>query len=162
MKTKDFKSVQEARKAAIGQLEFYNRMMAAKTSDEDIPSRQYIREQDDKDMQPFYEAFNKGYEMSERESKKKLFVVDTISTIRIRYVIEAESLEHAYDEVTMRDSGSEEDDFEEFSQKWLGETIIDGREIKMKHFNKMLGEDKECCAWMGEKLIRKIDYDRTR
>lgn len=159
MKTKDFESVKNARKAAIAQLEFYNTMMAEKDANESV-SGQYIREKVTEDMKPFYEAYKKGYEMSERESKKKLFVVDTISTFRQRYVIEAESLEHAYDEVTMRDSGSEDDDFEEFSQKWLGETIIDGREIKMKHFNKMLEEDKECCGWMGEKLIRKINYDR--
>lgn len=163
MKTKDFKSVQEARKAAEHQLKYYNAMMDTKTSDEKIPSRQYIREQVDKDMQPFYEAFPFPQEAENMtETKKKLFVVDTISTIRLRYVIEAESLEHAYDEVTMRDSGNSDDDFDEFSQEWLGETIIDGRQIKMKHFNKMLGEDKGCSSWMGEKLIRKIDYDRTR
>jgi hypothetical protein len=159
MKTKDFKSVKEARAAAEHQLKFYREMMATKDANESVSS-QYIKEKVAEDMQPFYEAFNQGYKMSERESKKKLFIVDTISTFRQRYVIEAESLEHAYDEVTMRDSGSEDDDFEEFSQKWLGETIIDGREIKMKHFNKMLEEDKECCGWMGEKLIRKINYDR--
>ncbi len=161
MKTKDFASVKAARKAAIGQLEFYNRMMATKTANEESVSQQYIREEVAKDMKPLYEAFpfpNEAEKMN--DTKKKLFVVDTISTFRQRYVIEAESLEHAYDEVTMRDSGSEEDDFEEFSQKWLGETIIDGREIKMKHFNKMLEEDKECSGWMGEKLIRKINYDR--
>jgi len=137
MKTKDFKSVKEAKGVAIAQLEFYNEMMAAK------------------DMI----ASNKGNEMS----KKKLFVVDTISTFKQRYVIEAESLEHAYDEVTMRDSGSEDDNFEEFSQKWLGETIIDGREIKRKHFDGMLKDLEktgEGSHWMGEDLIRKIDYDR--
>lgn len=91
-------------------------------------------------------------------TKKKLFIVDTISTFRVRYVIEAKTLEDAYDEVTMKDSGNEDDHFEEFSQKWLGETIVDGREIKMKHFNRMLEEDKDCNAWMGEKLIRKINY----
>ena len=91
-----------------------------------------------------------------------LFVVDTISTFRHRYVIDAECLEHAYDEVTMINSGDEKDQFDEFSQRWLGETIVDGREIKMKHFNKMLEEDEECCSWLGEKLIRKIDYDRSR
>lgn len=92
------------------------------------------------------------------EPKKKLFVVDTVSTFRVRYVIEAESLEHAYDEVTMRGTSSE-DEFEEFSQEWLGDTIFDGREIKKKHFNKMLKEDKNCNAWMGDKLIRKINYE---
>lgn len=87
-----------------------------------------------------------------------LFVVDTISTFRVRYVIEADSVEHAYDEVTMIDSGNPDDKFEEFSQKWLGETIVDGREIKRKHFDKMLKEDENCCHWMGDALIRKIDY----
>lgn len=159
MKTKDFKSVKEARKAAIGQLEFYNRMMATKTANEST-SEQYIREQVADDMQPLYDAFNTGGKMPTQKRKTKLFVVDTISTFRQRYVIEAECLEHAYDEVTMRDSGNEADSFEEFSQEWLGETIIDGRKIKMKHFNKMLEEDKNCSGWMGEKLIRKIDYDR--
>jgi hypothetical protein len=91
-----------------------------------------------------------------------LFVVDTISTFRQRYVVEAKTLEHAYDEVSMIDSGSEEDHFEEFSQRWLGETIVDGREIKMKHFHKMLEEDENCNSWMGDKLIRKIDYDQSR
>ena len=86
-----------------------------------------------------------------------LFVVDTISTFRQRYVVEAKTLEDAYDEVNMINSGNEEHRFEEFSQRWLGETIIDGREIKMKHFNRMLEEDENCNAWMGEKLIRKID-----
>jgi hypothetical protein len=96
---------------------------------------------------------------------KKLFVVDTISSFRIRYVIEAESLEHAYDEVTMLDSGAAEDFFEPVTQKHIGETIIDGREIKKKHFNKMLVElaenkDELSSHWMGDSLIRKIDYHR--
>lgn len=155
MKTKDFASVKAARKAAIGQLEFYNTMMATKTANEKIAV-------EEADIQDLLDNFNRGYEMSKAEIKKKLFVVDTISTFRQRYVVEAECLEHAFDEVTMRDSGNEADSFEEFSQEWLGETIIDGRKIKMKHFNKMLEEDKGCCAWMGEKLIRKIDYDSTR
>jgi len=87
-----------------------------------------------------------------------LFVVDTISTTRHRYVVEAKNLEHAYDEVTMRDSGYPEDGFEEFSQKFIGETIVDGRKIKMKHFNKMLKEDEDCNHWLGDSLIRKIKY----
>lgn len=161
MKTKDFESVKAARKAAIAQLEFYNKMMDTKVTNEESVSERYIREKVAEDMQPLYDAFPfpKGSKKM-NDTKKKLFVVDTISTFRQRYVIEAETLEHAYDEVTMRDSGDEADDFEEFSQKWLGETIIDGKEIKMKHFKKMLEEDKECCGWMGEKLIRKINYDR--
>jgi hypothetical protein len=92
-------------------------------------------------------------------------MVDTISTFRRRYVIEADALEHAYDEVTMIDSGNDADAFEEVSQKFLGETIIDGRKISKKKFAKMLKDfehdaDESCSHWMGDKLIRVVDYDR--
>jgi hypothetical protein len=95
----------------------------------------------------------------------KLFIVDTISTFRLRYVIEAESLEHAYDEVTMNDSSAEKDIFEAVSQKHLGEIIIDGQEINKKKFDKMLedlenNKEETCSYWMGEKLIHKIDYSK--
>lgn len=89
-----------------------------------------------------------------------LFIVNTISTFHHRYVIEAENLEHAYDEVTMRDCGKPSEDFEEFSQNWLGETIVDGREISKKDFNNLLKEDKNCSHWLGEELIHKIDYSK--
>lgn len=96
-------------------------------------------------------------------SKKKLFIVDTISTFRLRYVVEAETLEHAYDEVTMNDSGNEADQFEAVTQKHLGETIVDGRKIDKLKFDKMLKKlesDKTEMSsyWMGDKLIRKIKY----
>ncbi len=97
--------------------------------------------------------------------KTKLFVVDTLVTFRHRYVIEAESLEHAYDEVTMKDSGAEADEFEEVSQRYLDEVIIDGRKIGRKKFQKMIEklsqDEKEVCSgWMGDDLIRKIDYSK--
>jgi len=97
-------------------------------------------------------------------SKKKLFVVDTISSFRMRYVIEADELEHAYDEVLMRSSGDNKDAFEEMTQRYLGETVLDGREITKKEFNSMLTQyesDKNELSsyWMGEKLIRVVDYD---
>ena len=95
----------------------------------------------------------------------KLFIIDTLSTFRLRYVIEAESLEHAYDEIVMRDSGNEDDSFDEVTQKHIGEQIIDGKKISRKDFLKMISDleydKKETCShWMGEKLIRKINYDR--
>ena len=97
--------------------------------------------------------------------KKKLYIVDTISTFRCRYVIEADELGHAYDEVTMVSSGSEADMFAEVTQRHLGETIIDGREITKKEFDNMLkdlakDDNENCSHWMGDKLIRVIDYDR--
>lgn len=95
-------------------------------------------------------------------TKKKLFIVDTVVTYRMRYVIEAETLEHAFDEVTMRDSGNPDDEFEEFSQKCLGEQIIDGRKLPRRKFQKLLDELAESgdgSHWMGEQLIRTVKYD---
>lgn len=92
---------------------------------------------------------------------KKLFIVETITTFKHTYVIEAEELEHAYDEVTMIDSGDEKDYFESVAQESLGETIIGGRKISMKKFNKLLKEVEEKGTgshWMGERMIRRIDY----
>lgn len=96
---------------------------------------------------------------------KKLFIVDTISTFRHRYVIEAKSLEHAYDEVTMKDSGNMNDYFEEVTQKHLGESIVDGREISETDFKNMLKElelnkEENSSYWMGDKLIRRINYEK--
>jgi len=136
MKSSEFKVVEEARLAAQNQLKFYNEMMNAKEQ-----------------------------KMNNESNDKKLFVVDTIVTFRKKYVIEAESLEHAYDEVCMVDSGADKDYFEPVTSRFLGETIIDGRKISKKKFNKLLAElehDKkeDSSYWMGEELIRKIDYDR--
>lgn len=94
-----------------------------------------------------------------------LFVIDTVVQFRHKYVVEAESLDHAYDEVTMRDSGTDEDDFDEVTQRYLGETILDGREITHEEFQTMLvtlanDRSESCSHWMGDKLIRKIDYER--
>jgi hypothetical protein len=95
--------------------------------------------------------------------EKKLFIVETITTFKHTYVIEAEELEHAFDEVTMIDSGNDADYFESVEQESLGETIIGGRKISMKKFYKLLGEVERKGTgshWMGEKLIRKIDYSK--
>jgi hypothetical protein len=132
--TSEWPVVQEARRIAAKQFEHYNEMMGAKMA-------------------------------KESKTEKKLFVVDTIVTFRHKYVIEADELEHAYDEVTMRDSGSPADEFDEVTQLYLGETITDGREISKKEFKKMLkgleADNREISSyWMGDKLIRKIDYDR--
>jgi hypothetical protein len=90
-----------------------------------------------------------------------LFVVDTIVTMRMRYVIDAKEASHAEDEVTMIDSGDPDDTFGEFSQKHLGETIVDTRAITKAEYRKMLKDAEttgEGSFWMGDKLIRKIDY----
>lgn len=98
--------------------------------------------------------------------KKKLYLVDTIVTFRHKYVVEANELEHVYDEVTMRESGSDADYLEEVTQRYLGEVITDGREISKKEFKNMLkalehDKDEVSSFWLGDQLIRKIDYDRN-
>lgn len=90
-----------------------------------------------------------------------IFIVDTISSFRMRYAIEAKSLEHAYDEVAMN---GVPDSFDEMSQKHIGEQIIDGRELTKTQFDSMvqkLTADKEemISDWMGDELIHKIKYE---
>jgi hypothetical protein len=97
---------------------------------------------------------------------KKLYLVDTITTFRHKYVVEAGALEHAYDEVTMRDSGNPTDDFNEVTQRYLGETITDGREITKAEFDAMLvaledDKDELASTWLGDELIRKINYKES-
>lgn len=94
-----------------------------------------------------------------------LFVVETISQFRIRYVIECESAEHAEDTIVCEEA-------DEYSQKFLGETILGTREISMKKFHKMndaLNNNngrvfsryaESGSPWMGEKMIHKVDYQK--
>lgn len=88
-----------------------------------------------------------------------LYLVDTIVTYRMKYVIEAKELTHAYDEVTMNDGL-----LSELTQRCLGENITDGREVTIEQINQMLEEFKNdkhelSSHWMGEKLINKINYE---
>ena len=89
---------------------------------------------------------------------EKLFIVDTIVTYRHRYVIQAKELEHAYDEVCCR-----YDESFEVSEKYLGETIVDGREISATEYDNLLTSirnDKDEVLQI-KKLIRVIDYNNV-
>jgi hypothetical protein len=79
----------------------------------------------------------------------------------MKYVIEAKELEHAYDEVTMNNG-----EFDEVTQRFLGEQITDGREITKEELQKMMAtfandKGETCSYWMDEKLIHKINYENT-
>lgn len=92
-----------------------------------------------------------------------LFCVETITSFRTRYIIECKSLEHAYDTVAMADSGYQKDMITEFSQKHLGEQILDGFEITYEQFDSMndqLNTDSNDSGspWMGRKIINIVDY----
>lgn len=89
-----------------------------------------------------------------------IYLVDTISTFRLRYAIEAKSLEHAYDEVAMNEASHQ---FDDLTQKHLGEQIIEGREVTLEEFNNYLVQLKDdksemSSYWMGEQMIHKVRY----
>jgi hypothetical protein len=91
-----------------------------------------------------------------------LFEVDVLVSFRNKYIIEADSLEHAYDELVMTEHDR---DYDELSQRFLGEQIIEGREITREGLTGLidrLKNDKEemCSYWMEDKLIHKIDYTK--
>jgi hypothetical protein len=68
-----------------------------------------------------------------------LFEVDVLVTFRNKYVVEAEDIEHAKDEITWTEH---ERDFPEVTQRFLGEQIIDDQEISMEQFESKLEKYK--------------------
>jgi len=90
---------------------------------------------------------------------KKLFLIDTISQHRLRYVVEAENIEHALDEIVCREN---DPDFKEFSQVHLGLTIVSNRTISHIDYLSIFDEDNDYLkSWDDEKkmsFINKIDY----
>ena len=94
----------------------------------------------------------------------KFVLVETLSQYRMRYVIEVpdnhndgefpcSAIQWAEDTVTM-------EEMKEFSQKWLGETIIDSREVSKEEILQMVNEDNDYCngkygePWSDEKKLQ--------
>ena len=92
-------------------------------------------------------------------SDKKLYVVDVLSSFRLRYVVEAKDESHALDEVVCRESETE---FKEFSQEHLGTNIFDSREITLEQYHELFMRDNQYLkSWKKEQqrdFINKIDY----
>jgi hypothetical protein len=100
---------------------------------------------------------------------KKYVMVEAISQFRQRYVIEVpddhdkgdfpcSSIEWAEDTVTM-------EQMTEFSQKWLGETIIGSREVTKEEILRICDEDNEYCkSWTDDHkfdtFVTPIGYER--
>jgi hypothetical protein len=91
-----------------------------------------------------------------------LFVVETISQFRTRYIIDCQEADHAEDTVTMNEA-------DEFSQMHLGETILTTREITYEEFTRMnkaleqYGDGTKYrpesgSPWMGDQMIHRVDY----
>jgi len=99
---------------------------------------------------------DKGYQTA---PLKKLYVVDIVSSFRLRYVVEAKEESHALDEVTCREH---EPEFSEFSQEHLGTHIFDSREISLEDYLKLFDKDNSYLTkWDNHQklsIINKIDY----
>lgn len=90
---------------------------------------------------------------------KKLYVVDVVSTFRMRYVVEAKEESHALDEVVMNEHDT---NFKEFSQEHIGTHIFSSREIDEVEFLEMFDKDNDYLASWPEvkkkQFINVIDY----
>jgi hypothetical protein len=91
-----------------------------------------------------------------------LFEIDVLVSFRNKYVIEADTLEHAYDELVMTEHHRE---FDEVTQKYLGEQIIEGRVITSEGVTELIDrlksdKDETSSYWMYDNLVHKIDYTK--
>ena len=75
--------------------------------------------------------------------EEKLYLVETISIFRQRYVVTAREASHAEDEVVMNTTGHYNEDWNEFSQKHIDETILSTREISADEYIKIFDEDND-------------------
>jgi hypothetical protein len=95
-------------------------------------------------------------------SDKKLYLVETISMFRMRYVVEAKHEEHATDEVVCELGNS---DFKEFSQHHIDEPITSVRELTQEQYLAEFDKDNDYLkTWTEEQkmsFINKIDYDKV-
>ena len=91
--------------------------------------------------------------------EKKLYVVDVMSTFRMRYVVEAKNEDHAWDEVVCNEHNT---DFKEFSQVHVGTHIFDSREITKEQYMEMFDKDNSYLSkWTDEQklgMINVVDY----
>ena len=89
--------------------------------------------------------------------EKKLYMVETISIFRHRYVINAHEASHAEDEVTCNLT-----ELQEFSQKHVDELITSTREISATDYMTLFDEDNAYLkSWdysQKTKFINEIDY----
>jgi hypothetical protein len=96
-------------------------------------------------------------------SDKKLYLVETVSIFRMRYVIEAEDESHALDEVTYHVTGGEE--LKEFSQKHIDEVVVSSRKISNKSYLKLFDKDNDYLKnWNKEQKLQYvnwIDYEKN-
>jgi hypothetical protein len=80
-----------------------------------------------------------------------LYLVETVSIFRQRYVIDCKSEEHANDTVVFNTTGGAESEFKEFSQKHVGEEIVSTREITEAEALQLCDKDNDYAkVWNDE------------
>lgn len=95
-----------------------------------------------------------------------LYKVDTLVSSRFRYIIEASDMSSAMNAVELRLDDQAVEYFDEFSQKDLGEIIIDAGEITKEEFLAMNEALKNSTneigsPWLGEKIIKRLIVSNT-
>jgi hypothetical protein len=93
---------------------------------------------------------------------KKLYLVETVSIFRMRYVVEAKEAGHANDEVVMNAGRTDDENWKEFSQKHVDECIVSTRELTQEEYIWTFNEDNDNLQNFTDefkfKFINKIDY----
>lgn len=94
--------------------------------------------------------------LTKEEREMPVFIVEAISTFRMRYAVRCKSAEHAMDTVTMQEAG-------EMSQVHLGETIVSARKVSKSEYLEVFDEDNDYLrSWSDEKkleTIHTVDYN---
>lgn len=86
---------------------------------------------------------------------KKLYLVETISIYRMRYVLEDENAEYAADSVT---SNGYPIELMEFSQHHIDENISSIREIDKEEYLRLFAEDNSYLStWTEEQKFKFIN-----
>ena len=92
----------------------------------------------------------------------KLYLVETISMHRIRYVVECKEEVHALDEVIMHATGGES--IKEFSQQHLDEVISSSREISRIEYLDLFDKDNDYLKDWNEsqkmQCVNTVDYTK--
>jgi len=92
----------------------------------------------------------------------KKYLVEVISKHLVRYVVEAREESHALDEVFMKCELYSED-WQEFSQKHIGDTILSSREVDEEEILRVFDTDNDYLKeWSQEKkltFINTIEYE---
>lgn len=102
------------------------------------------------DTLEFKDNLDGTFTLSKKKQETELVLVDTVSSYRVRYLVEVPKgkKEWALDTVTMEDA-------KEFSQEYLGEQIASHRVVTEAEALKILDEDNEYTASWPTELKKK-------